>query len=462
MTEPGNHTTMPTTPRPLHRSLHRLPSLTRLIALGAIALVGLPIPGATQTGEDLGQDLVIDSVEALPRIRVAVPPATFGNLAGAFRTAGEDTERTLRDDLELSGVFAVQGPTELSVLDLSGDLTGDFEQFRSLGNEVVVYVDFKQEGDRIVLEGRAYDLASGQSVLGKRYRGQVDQARRVAHTFSDDLVQMFTGEPGIALTQIVFHSKRDGFQELYLMDYDGRNQRRITGHKSTSGFADWSGTGDAVAYLTYFSVTPQLYYVDMATGQKVDIFGGGSLNLSPSFSPDGREVAFAHSTDTNVDIYTCARQCSSPQRLTRARGIDTNPSWDPDGKRIAFTSDRSGQPNIYVMNRDGSGVRRISFDGDYNDGATWHPSGTQIAYASRRRGGFRIVVTDLVSLETRILVDGAESYEEPSFSPDGRRLVFTAKRSGSSQIYVINADGTGLMQLTHDGSNAGPDWSPRP
>jgi len=435
---------------------------TALIAPLAISIALAPSALGAQSGEDLSGDVVIDDTASRPRVRVAVPPATFGSLAGDFRAAGEDTEQTLRDDLELSGVFAVQGPDELSVLDLSGDLESDFEQFRSLANEVVVYVDLKQQADHLVLEGRAYDLPSGQSVFGKRYRGQLAQARRIAHTFSDDLVEMFTGSPGIALTQIAFHSDRDGFQELYLMDYDGRNQRRITGHKSTSGYADWSGTSDAIAYVSYFNVTPTIYYVDMTSGDKVEIFGQGVLNLSPSFSADGTTVVFSHSDNTNVDIYTCPRKCREPHRLTRARGIDTNPSWSPDGQQIAFTSDRSGRPNIYVMNRDGAQAHRISFDGNYNDGATWHPSGTQLAYASRRHGRFEIVVTDLVSLKTRVLASGSESYEEPSYSPDGRRLAFSAKGGGRSQIFVMNADGTGIMQLTHEGKNAGPDWSPRP
>ena len=94
--------------------------------------------------------------------------------------------------------------------------------------------------------------------------------------------------PDFALTTIAFHSDRSGFQELYLMDYDGRNQRRISGHKSTSGYSDWSPTGDAIAYMSYFSGTPSIYYVELATGNKVPVYRQGPLNLSPSFSPDGR------------------------------------------------------------------------------------------------------------------------------------------------------------------------------
>ena len=106
-------------------------------------------------------------------------------------------------------------------------------------------------------------------------------------------------------------------------------------------------------------------------------------------------------------------------------------------------------------------MRRLSFEGDYNDGACWRPDGTHVVYASRRSGfRFQITITSLVDLQTQTVTNGPESYEEPCYAPDGRHLVFTVKRGRESQIYVMNADGTGWRQLTHEGSNLGGDWSP--
>ncbi|RMH22075.1 MAG: hypothetical protein D6696_04195 [Acidobacteria bacterium] len=416
---------------------------------------------AQESGEDV--EIILRDLNQRPQLRLAFPAASYHpGLNGVYLEAARELEETLRADLDLSGVFLVQGPAELAVLQLTGKRAHDFEQFRSLGNQVVLYAELKQESSRIVLEGRVYDLASGQSVLGKRYRGEVDQARQIAHRFADEVVAQFTGRPGIAQTLIAFHSDRDGFQEVYIMDYDGRNQRRVTGHRSTSGFPEWSPSGDVVAYVTYFTASPTIFFADMKTGRKTEVYGQGSLNLSPSFSPDGTMIAFAHADGTNTDIYVCPRICTQPQRLTRARGIDTNPAWSPQGDRIAFTSDRSGQPQIYVMDRDGSNVRRISFEGDFNDGATWRYDGAYLAYASRRGNKFQIVVTDVISLASATLTHGPDSYEEPSYSPDGRRLVLTRKRGRDSQIVVMNADGSGMVQLTHEGRNFAPDWSSWP
>ncbi len=438
----------------------RLAPLFRLLA--ALAVLAGPFAAAGQEPAPETAELDITQ-DVRTRVRLAFPKVTFDASLGATdRDVAEEVEQTLRDDLEYMGIFNIQGPTELSVLALTGDHEHDFEQYRSLANEVVLLAAVKREGDKIVLEGRVYDLASRQSVTGKRYRGQPSQGRRIAHTLADALHYQFTGSPGVALTTIAFHSDRDGNnrQELYLMDYDGRNQRRISTHKSTSGFSDWSPNGDALAYMSYFSGNPGIYYVDLKSSRKVPVYTEGSLNLSPSFSPDGTRIAFSHTSATNVDIYICERQCQKPRRLTTSRAIDTNPSWSPDGQQIAFTSSRSGKPNIYVMDTDGKNVRRISFEGDYNDGASWHPKGLHLVYASRGSGfRFEIVVTSLIDLKSQTLTKGPDSYEEPCFSPDGRRIVFTAKRGRESQVHAMKANGSDWRQLTHEGNSMAADWS---
>ncbi len=446
---------------PMKNSLLPAVAATMLLLVGAWPAMAQNSATPPELGAGVDSTLTIDGgVRA--QIRVAFPAAEIdSSLSGEYLEAAREVEQTLRDDLEQTIVFNTQGPTELAVLSLTGDRTQDFEQFRSLGNEVVLLASIKPEGDKLVLDGWVYDLPSKQSILGKRFRGTLAQTRLIAHYLADAMHYQFTGRPGLMLTTIAFQSSRDGHQELYLMDYDGRNQRRISGHKSTSGYSDWSPAGDAIAYMSYFDGSPGIYYVELATGKKLPIYNEGVLNLSPSFSPDGRSIAFAHSNQSNVDVYRCDRNCTQPVRLTKSGAIDTNPSWSPNGKQLAFTSSRSGRPNVYVMSLDGADVRRISFEGNYNDGASWKPDGTHIAYASRDSGNkFRIAVTSLVDLTTKILTNGPDSYEEPSYSPDGLRLLFTLRRGKESQVYVMNAaDGSDWRQLTHQGNSSAADWS---
>lgn len=418
-------------------------------------------------GSGLGDPEVTLTLEGRmrSRLRLAMPAMEGVNLLSSdLARAARELEQTLRADLENSGVFLLQGPAELSVLTLTGDPQRDFEMYRSLGNELLLTTQVRQEPGKIVLEGRVFDLQGGEVVLGKRYRGIPAVARRIAHTFADEIVLFFSGRRGVALTSISFYSDRNGFKEIYLMDADGSNQRAVTGHQSISLSPVWSPTREEIAYVSYFSGSPGLYLVDVESGAKSAILTSGNLNISPSFSPDGNKLVFARSVGAgNTEIFVSDRDGSNLRQLTHSSGIDTNPEWSPSGQRIAFTSSRTGSPQVYLMDSEGANLRRVTFDGDYNDGASWSPDGTRLVYASRRRGSFEVAVADVVTLESRLLTNGGGSHETPSYSPDGKRIVFTTKKAAGNenrtQIYIMDADGSGVRQVTREGNNFGPAWS---
>ncbi len=394
-------------------------------------------------------------------IRLAFPAfrGTPGLSPAGAAAAAREIEETVRQDLIFSGYFQIQGPADFGALHVSGDPQRDLEAYRSLGNAILLDGLVRSEEDRIVFEGRLIDLKGGQSILAKRYRGGYSVARRVGHTFADEVIRYLTGGKGIGLSTIAFSSDRTGFKEIYLMDYDGLNVRRITGHRSTSLSPAWSPSGDSIAYTSFVNGPPGLYVVELATGRKRPLVTSGSLNISPSFSPDGSRIAFARSLEGNVEIFTAAKDGSDLRRLTHNDAIDTNPAWSPKGGDIAFTSSRAGSPHIYLMDAEGTNVRRLTFEGTYNDGAAWSPEGSLIAYASRRDGRFQIAVTNVATQQTRVLTSGPGEHQSPVFSPDGRKIAYTSTRNGSKQIFVMDLDGGNVRQLTNEGNNDMPDWS---
>jgi len=398
------------------------------------------------------------------QLKLAAPSFKVrGVLSPAARQAATQLENAVRADLEHTGIFVIQGPAELAAAKLTGDQAHDFEQYRALGNEVLLLGEVYEEGGRLALEGRVFDLKSGQSILGKRYRGGFELTRRMAHSFADEVVLYFTGRRGIALTSLAFYSDRTGDREIYLMDYDGLEQRAITGHKSISMAPDWSPTGDAIAYVSFFDGKPAIYMVDLQSGLKKPMVTDGNFNSSPSFSPDGKRIAFSRSLEGNTEIFIANRDGSGLKRLTHSPGIDTNPAWSPTGTSIAFTSSRGGTPNVYVMDVEGTDLRRVSFGGTYNDGAAWDPEGKQIAYASRLRGHlFDIVVTDLAGLSTRTLTGGPGSNEAPTWSPDGRFIAYAAEVGRRTQVRVMPSAGGASEAITSQGNNWAPDWSSYP
>jgi len=478
-----------TTPTPT-----RLPLLMVALLLGATALApalspnaqAAPEPqGAQQTapdregaaaapgtqGEQDGDQGTGDEQVTLileegqrPLLRLAFPEIERkGRLSPDAAAAADVLDQVLRDDLDQARIFEVQGPWAFSVLELTGELEHDMEQYRSLGNELLLSGEVSEEPGKLVFAGRVYDLASGRLVLGKRYRGEYDVARRVAHTFADEVILYFTGRRGLGLTTIAFYSDRTGDKEIYLMDYDGANERRITGHHSVSLFPAWTADDSAVAYVSYIDGRPAIYEADLSTGRKHPLVTAGQFNTSPTFSPDGRRMAFARSVDGNTEIFVATADGSSPVRLTFGNAIDTNPAWSPTGNEIAFTSSRTGRPDIWVMDPEGTNLQRISSEGTYNDGAAWSPDGTKIAYASRRNGVFQIAVTDRVTLKTAVLTSGSGEKESPTFSPDGKRIAystsFPSRQGRKTQIWVMDADGRNPHQLTEEGNNYSPAWS---
>jgi TolB protein len=419
---------------------------------------------APPQGEEQPQSVVLELNKANQRlIKLGIPHfRRLGTLSADAERAAQEMEQVVRQDLQNSGYFQISGPEAFQALPLTGDFARDLEAYRTTGVETLLVGDVRAEADRLVFEGRLFDVASGQAILAKRYRGAFPVTRRIGHTFADEVILFLTGQRGISLSTLAFTSDRSGHKEIWVMDYDGQNQRRITGHRSTSMSPAWSPDGETLAYTSFFNGPPGIYLAELASGRKQPIVQSGSLNTTPTFSPDGQRVVFARSVEGNVEIFSTGRGGGSLRRLTHSGAIDTNPSWSPAGGQIAFTSGRAGNPHIYLMDEEGSNQRRLTFDGDYNDGASWNPAGDLIVYASRRGGRFQIAVTNVSTLATRVLTSGPGENESPTFSPDGRQIAFVSRRNGTKQIYVMNLDGSGLRPLTSQGNNDMPDWSRLP
>ncbi len=309
----------------------------RIVRAAAVVLLlcGAPLPGAQEDpdeplpAEQLPSDVeVVLDRDAATRLNLAVPRSGRPPEAGPeFLDAMNEVEQTLREDLAFTQLFDVQGPEVLSGVRLSGERAEDLEQYRAYGNEVALLTEFKLNGDELILEGRVYDLASGQFILGKRFNGGIDLARRFAHAMSDEVVLYFTGRRGIAMTAIAFVSDREsqGSKEIFLMDYDGHAQRRITGHISTSLSPVWARDGSGLVYLSFFEGRPGVYWADLVTGRKTAIVAEEEPAYSPSLCPDGETLLFARPT-SNMEVFAVSRSGGAPRQLTRSSRIDTNPN----------------------------------------------------------------------------------------------------------------------------------------
>lgn len=137
--------------------------------------------------------------------------------------------------------------------------------------------------------------------------------------------------------------------------------------------------------------------------------------------------------------------------LTNSDSTDVSPCYSPDGKQIVFASDLGGTLQLYVMNSDGSNVNRITFDAGRHHQPAWSPKGDYIACTRSLPGGeFQIRVMKPDETEARTVFTSGQVAESPTWSPNGRVIMFrvdVVSKKGVSKIYAVDVTGRGLRQI---------------
>jgi TolB protein len=347
-----------------------------------------------------------------------------------------------------------------------------FERWRELGADGVVKGTVRRTGNTFQVEMRLFNVRARGVALGRVYDNvSLRNPRAVAHTIADEIHQTQNGLRGVARTKLVFISDRDNERvvdtvetrtgkEVYVTDYDGANQMRVTANRRLNVTPSWSPDGRSIAYSSYTRIHPQIIVSNVYQGTRETLTDEKSSAFMPVYSPDGSRIAFMSQRDGNPEIYVMNRDGSGVRRLTNNSAADSTPTWSPVGTQIAFTSDRSGSPQVWVMDTDGLSVRRITFGESWADRATWSPAPfNEIAYAARSGPGFDIRIYDVAGGATKTITDGVGTNESPAFSPNGRHIAFSSSRLGKVHVFTMARDGKNLRQVTRSGNNTFPNWS---
>jgi TolB protein len=454
--------------------------LTAIAVIAAIAgglqAAALQQPPAAQPQQPTDVELVISGDAGTPP-KYAVPDLTAlgADTAEAARVIGQ----VLWDDLDFEREFYML-PRDIykTVPAARSAEQVPFANWREIGADAVIFGTVQRTGASMSVQVRLFNVRSRQQVFAKEYSGAAANPRQFAHNIADDIHLQQRGLTGVARSKVAFVSDRTrerqrgtvqnrDVKEIWIADYDGANQRRITITRDLNVSPAWAPDARALAYTSYRRV---------ATGGQPDILESliyqgvlnnptkaQSSNHAPAYSPDGTRMAFWSNRDGNPEIYVMNRDGSGVRRLTNHPASDSSPTWSPSGAQIAFISDRTGvgRPQLYVMNADGSALRRLPVPESYVDRPTWSPAPhNEIAYTARAGGGFDIRVYELSTGQTRQVTFGEGSNESPVYSRTGRHIAFMSSRgAGRYQIYTVGRDGRGLRQITRDGNNETPAWS---
>jgi TolB protein len=459
-------------------------SLPAAVAVAGALAIGLAAqqPPATpspqpQQQSDVGVRISAGDPSLPPKIAVPAFIALTSDpeTQAAAKTIGE----VLWDDLEFEKEFyMIPRDTYRSIPQPPSIEQVPLDRWKELGADGVLVGSVRKTATGVTVQFRLINVASGTSAMAKEYSGsarslQVNESRVYAHTIADELHKEQRALIGIARSKIAFTSDRDGerirgpvadrgISNLYMADYDGARQQRITISKALDITPVWAPDGRAIAFGSWRSGYQDIYvlfpYGDSPL-QNPTKGTSSRQNFLPAWSPDGTKIAFTTTRDGNAEIYVMNRDGSNQVRLTNHPSIDVTPTWSPTGTQLAFTSDRTGAAQIYIVNADGSGLQQITRESAC-DRPTWSPAPlNEIAYASRVGGGNIIKIFDFQNRNTRALTDAIGNNESPAFSPNGRHVAFVSTRAGKEQIFTIHRDGTGLRQITRTGTNRYPNWS---
>lgn len=436
----------------------------------ALLLVGLllgaallAIPARPPVLQAQGVDVFLNVTGGgTKKLNIAIPEFTV--VAGTDGTGAAKTLAAVTGaDLTFSGLFQVVAGTGAIPAGNEEALRKAWTEFASAGAHAGLHGLLAFRGDRIEVEGRLYDLTSPDfRLIGtKKFDLPASQARRLAHKVADEVVLQFTGELGVADTKLAYVRGQRGNKEILVADYDAANPMAVTRNGSINLSPTWSPDARSLAFTSYMRGYPDLYRAfpfERRPEQTLSAFSG--INTSPAWSPDGQSVALTLSKDGNPEVYVLSLATGIFRRLTRHAGIDTEPTWAPSGRQIAFVSDRSGTANLWVMDTDGANVRRLTSGGMHTQ-PRWSPKGDVIVYTARH-GTHDLWAINPDGSSPRRLTAGPGDSQSATWAPNGRRLAFQTNRQGSWQIFAMFPDGSEQAPITRGaGEFTSPSWSPR-
>jgi TolB protein len=444
----------------------RKPAVLRIsifLALLMVPISGLRAQDWVRTGTNLG----------VTKIRLAAADFKAGSADAQTPGLKSAFDQTLYNDLRYAGIFDVVSKSMIPSATPGSPQEIQMAQWSATPANAA-YVAFgalATNGGHLTVQGYLYNTAQGQQnpqVLGKQYGGEAtaDSARQIAHRFADEIIQQLGGVPGIAETKIYFVSNRTGNKEIWVMDYDGMNERQLThlGTISLSPRVSPDNSKVAFSSLGKTGWSIRMYSIDL--GRMVSFPEWGDTTLSPAWSSDGGRLAYSSARTGDPEIYVSDAQGNGARRLTAFHGPDVSPVWNPKtNAQIAWVSGRTNLPQIYIMDSDGANISRMT-DGGYAISPSWSPSGQFLTFAWDRKygpgapGGYDIYVMDIASKRWTQLTHDSGANDFPSWSPDSRHIVFQREQNGHTEIWMMLADGTDQQQLTHGGgSNTMPNWS---
>jgi TolB protein len=377
----------------------------------------------------------------------------------------QDISAIVRADLARSGRLAPMAQLPATPVEAK---QVNYAQWRTTPAESLLVGRVLPREGGYQVEFQLLDVPRGVQLAAYTVPASPGQMRRVAHQISDIVYEKLTGERGAFDTSIAYITevRLDGRRQFQLAvaDADGYNEQVVLTSGQPLMSPTWSPDGRKLAYVSFEEGSSKIYLQEVATGRRERVASFQGINGAPAFSPDGKKLALTLSQDGNAEIYLLDLKTRALTRVTNHYAIDTEPTWSKDGRSLVFTSDRGGRPQLYriaIQNGAPAGSEeRITFEGEYNARARFSPDGTKLTLVTGNGREFHIGVMDLADNSLRVLTDTTLD-ESPSFAPNGSMIMFATAAGGRGVLEAVSVDGRAHQRLgLSKGDVREPAWSP--
>jgi TolB protein len=255
--------------------------------------------------------------------------------------------------------------------------------------------------------------------------------------------------------RILFESNRTGTTQLWIISDDGTGERQLTTRDSVAG-GQWAPDGKSIFYTVLIRDTSQLYELWPDSSPSRDRMIGTFPGRGPQVSPARTRVVYDVGPWTASHLVLTDGQGRSARQVTDDSLTVWRGVWSPNGRRLAYTVSKKSGMSVWVMNEDGSNPHQVTHLTPEEGRAqmpAWHPDSHQLAFQANAispKGKSTLWLVNLQTTGAREIAPHTEAFldETPSWFSDGKRVAFQSNRSGRMEIWVVNADGSQLRQVT--------------